>query len=118
LRSLTLTGAVHFSLIGGSYCGCARHYAVTPPRRAVVDGAALGELFLTPLRPGHHHLHHTINPALTAASPDGPPNRQRLSAGSNITNSKSPTSAHKVHSGVSPITEPVPARPRSRNGRP
>ena len=26
------------------------------PRRVVVDGAALGTLFLAPLRPGHHHV--------------------------------------------------------------
>jgi len=32
-----------------------------------------------------------------------------LSAGSKITNSEGPTSAHKVHSGGSPITERVPA---------
>src|SRR6516164_8046588 len=47
--------AVHLSLIGGSCCGRARHYEVMTPRRAVVDGAALAELILAPLCPGHYH---------------------------------------------------------------
>jgi len=45
------------------------------------------------------------------------PYRQRLSASRSITNSKSPTNSHRVHSGGSPITERALARPRSRNGR-
>ena len=51
---------------------------------------------------------HSVGFSTTAVNPRLPAMTRRLTTGNNITSTKSPANAHKVHSGFSPTTACFP----------